>query len=223
MALRQGLVFWWIVLTMSAALGVAWAASETSKVMGSIDVAAGEHTGDLSTVNGSVRIAENAVVGRAKAVNGSIELGSHATAAELRTVNGAVDLQEGAQVDGDVHTVNGRLNLADGADVRGSLTNVNGRIRVAAAHVGGAIETVTASLELGPNARVDGGIHMKKDTGYHESENPPPRVVVLPGSVIGGTLNFERPVKLYVSDRATIGPVQGATAVRFSGDRPPPE
>jgi DUF4097 and DUF4098 domain-containing protein YvlB len=221
MAVRDGYVFGWIVLTMSAALGVAWAASETSRVMGSIEVAAGEHTGDLSTVNGSVHVAENAVVGHAKAVNGSIELESHASAAELHTVNGSVDLQEGAQVDGDVHTVNGRINLENGADVRGSLKNVNGRIRVAAAHVGGAIETVTASLELGPNARVDGGIHMEKDTGYHESGNPPPRVVVLPGSVIGGTLNFERPVKLYVSDRATIGPVQGATAVRFSGDSPP--
>jgi len=49
----------------------------------------------------------------------------------------------------------------------------------------------------------------------------PPRVVVGPGSVIGGTLEFERPVRLYVSDRATIGPVKGATAVKFSGDRPP--
>jgi len=33
-------------------------------------------------------------------------------------------------------------------------------------------------------------------------------------------LAFERPVKLYVSDKATIGPVPGATPVRFSGERP---
>lgn len=206
---------------MNAALGVAWAASETSRVMGSVEVAAGEHTGDVSSVNGSVRVGENAVVGRAKTVNGSIELGSRASAAEVATVNGSIDLQEGVQVDGDVRTVNGRLNLANGADVRGNLKNVNGRIRVAAAHVGGGIESVSGSMELGPNARIDGGIHMKEDTGTHESENQPPRVVVEAGSVIGGTLNFERPVRLYVSDRATIGPVQGATAVRFSGEKPP--
>jgi hypothetical protein len=38
---------------------------------------------------------------------------------------------------------------------------------------------------------------------------------------VKGTLRFERPVELYVSDRATIGPVEGATPVKFSGDRPP--
>jgi hypothetical protein len=38
--------------------------------------------------------------------------------------------------------------------------------------------------------------------------------------VIGGSLKFERPVKLYVSDRARIGPVEGATAISFSGQRP---
>jgi hypothetical protein len=33
-------------------------------------------------------------------------------------------------------------------------------------------------------------------------------------------LVFQRPVKLYVSDRAEIGPVTGATAVRFAGAVP---
>jgi hypothetical protein len=48
-----------------------------------------------------------------------------------------------------------------------------------------------------------------------------PRVVIGPGSVVTGTLRFERPVKLYVSERATIGNVVGATAVKFSGEHPP--
>lgn len=221
MIARNGYVFGWLVLTMNAASGVVWAAAETSRVMGSIEVAADEHTGDLSTVNGSVQVGDNAVVGRARTVNGSVKLGPHASAAEAVTVNGAIHLQEGVQVSGDVHTVNGGLTLENGADVRGNLKNVNGRIRVAAAHVGGGITTVTGSVELGPNARVDGGIHVEKGSGSHESENPPPRIVVGPGSVVGGTLDFERPVKLYVSDRATIGPVQGATPVKFPGDRPP--
>jgi hypothetical protein len=34
-------------------------------------------------------------------------------------------------------------------------------------------------------------------------------------------LRFEREVQLYVSDRATIGTVSGATPIPFSGDKPP--
>jgi len=35
-------------------------------------------------------------------------------------------------------------------------------------------------------------------------------------------MHFHREVKLYVSDRATIGAVSGATPIPFSGDEPPP-
>jgi hypothetical protein len=38
---------------------------------------------------------------------------------------------------------------------------------------------------------------------------------------VQGDLRFERKVRLLVSDKATIGPVTGATAVPFSGDSPP--
>src|SRR2546430_13041158 len=65
-----------------------------SKVMGSIDIGAGEHSGDVSTVNGSIHIGENAVVGRADTVNGSISVERHATAAKLVTVNGTIHLKE---------------------------------------------------------------------------------------------------------------------------------
>jgi hypothetical protein len=34
-------------------------------------------------------------------------------------------------------------------------------------------------------------------------------------------LRFERTVKLYVSDKATIGTVTGATPIPFAGDTPP--
>jgi len=77
---------------------------ETSSVMGSITVGAGEHRGNLSTVNGSIRIGENATVDHAHTVNGSIALEPHAAAADLATVNGSVHLQEGAQVKGRVRT-----------------------------------------------------------------------------------------------------------------------
>jgi len=191
---RRCLVAAGVILGVSAACNTAGAA-ETSKVMGSIEVAAGEHSGDVSTVSGSIRIGESAVVGSAQAVNGSITLGPQARAAALET----------------------------GAEVGGALVNVNGAIRVAAAHVGGAIETVSGGIDLGPNAQVDGGIHVRKSGGWSLSlgSEDVPRIVIGPGTVVGGTLNFERKVSLYVSDKATIGPVQGATVVKYSGARPP--
>ena len=214
------------VFTGCAACCVARAADTAiAKVMGSIDIGADQHAGDLSTVNGSIHIGENAVVGQAATVNGSISVERHATVAKLVTVNGSIHLNEAVRVAGTVQAVNGTLTVANGADVAGRLANVNGAIRVAAAHVGGLIDTATGDIELGPNAHVDGGIHVEKDGSWLHFfwfwSDDTLRVVVGPGSVVGGTLSFERNVKLYVSDRATIGPVEGATAVRFSGDHPP--
>ena len=210
------------IIGMSAACQPAGDGTETSKVMGNIEVAAGEHTGDVSTVNGSIRIRENALVATAVTVNGSIDLASHASAAELKTVNGSIRLGQGARVSGAVNSVNGELSLAEGAEVGGQLGNVNGPIRVAAAHVGGGLDAVSGGIELGPDAQVDGGIHVHKDNGaLNWGGGNVPRIVVGPGSRVGGTLNFERKVLLYVSDKATIGPVQGATVVKYSGERPP--
>jgi len=106
--------------------------------------------------------------------------------------------------------------------VNGQLQNVNGPIRVAAADVRGGIETVSGGIELGPDAHVDGGIHVRKEHSLLSSlGGDVPRIVVGPRSRVGGTLNFERKVLLYVSDQATIGPVQGATVVKYSGERAP--
>jgi len=49
-----------------------------------------------------------------------------------------------------------------------------------------------------------------------------PRIVIGPGATVQGDLRFERTVRLFVSDKATIGPVTGATPIPFSGDIPPP-
>jgi hypothetical protein len=38
--------------------------------------------------------------------------------------------------------------------------------------------------------------------------------------VVEGPLEFEREVKLYVSDTAKVGEIKGATPVRFSGEKP---
>lgn len=195
--------------------------NDISSVMASISVNAGEHRGDLTTVNGSIRVGESAEVGRAHTVNGSITLEPRAIAAEAKTVNGSVHLDDGARVSAGVHSVNGSLRLARGADVTGGLANVNGSIRIDAAHVGGDVETVTGSIEIGPDARVDGRVIVHKDHSDETGSREEPRVVIGPGSVVKGSLKFERPVKLYVSDHASTGAIEGATATTFSGQQPP--
>ena len=47
-----------------------------------------------------------------------------------------------------------------------------------------------------------------------------PQVVIGPGAIVKGKLRFRQEVKLYVSDQATIDPVEGATVTKFSGAHP---
>jgi DUF4097 and DUF4098 domain-containing protein YvlB len=196
--------------------------SAVSKVMGTIDIEPGQHAGDLSTVNGSIRIGADAIVGNAKTVNGSVRLESRAKAAELSTVNGSIDIRDGGHVAGDVHTVNGATHIENDAEVSGSVGTVNGGIRVERAHIVGSINTTNGNIHLGPNAHIDGNVSIDRDRGWHTAEHIP-HVVVGPGTVVRGKLRFGREVVLYVSDRASIGPVEGAEVRMFSGDHPPSE
>jgi hypothetical protein len=198
----------------------ALALADVSRVTESIDVAAGEHAGDLSTVNGSIRAGQSAIVGSAHTVNGSITLDRQVTAQEASTVNGSIHVDEQTHVSGDLRTVNGSVTVASGADIGGRIGNVNGRISVAAAHVGGSIGTVGGNIQLGPGAHVDGGIHVGRVNPESE-DNHVPLIVIGPNSVVNGTLRFERTVRLYVSAEATIGPVEGANPIRFTGAEPP--
>ena len=210
-----------LCLALSAPRMALAAETAISKVMGSIDVAPGEHTGDVSTVNGSIHIGADATVGHANTVNGSVQMDPRAAASGLTTVNGSIHVQDHGRVSGNIHLVNGSVHVDDAADVSGDIANVNGGIRIGAAHVGGSIDTTTGTIDLGPNARIDGNVVMQRDTGWHFGFHSIPRVVVEPGTIVKGKLRFEREVKLYVSERATIGPVEGASVVKFSGDHPP--
>jgi cytoskeletal protein CcmA (bactofilin family) len=218
------------ILALGAALGVALSAapgsvaaheSPTTRVLGSIEVGPGEHAGDVSTVNGGVHIGTDAVVGHAHAVNGGVHIDSRATAAELTTVNGGIKIADGAHITGDIHTVNGTLHIDRGAEVLGAAGNVNGSIHIAGAHVGGSVTTTNGDIDLGPDARIDGNVVVKEDNSWHYGRDRYPHVVIGPGTVVKGELRFERKVVLYVSDHATIGTVQGAEVLKFSGDHPP--
>jgi hypothetical protein len=217
-----------LVLSLAGSLTPAWrvavaADDDNSKVLGSVHVPAGQHTGDATTVNGSVEVGERAAVKHAETVNGSITMHQLSTADSVETVNGSARLEEGVKVAGSVELVNGHISLDRDVDVTGHLSNVNGAIQLSGAHVGGGIETTSGDIDIGPGSRVDGGIIVNKnDEGWFNFSKPRiPQVVIGPGAVVKGQLRFLREVRLYVSDRATIGPVAGATAIKFSGDHPP--
>jgi hypothetical protein len=190
----------------------------------SIHIAAGKPGGEVSTINGSIHADDNAQIAGGHTVNGNISLGDHATATSLTTVNGGISVGAGAKVSETVTTVNGTLALHSGSEIGGRLANVNGTIILAAATVNGGIVTVNGNIDVGANSHVQGGITVKKpSTGLFQwwSDSDKPRVVIGPGTVVEGPLTFERAVRLYVSDTATIGQVTGATPVKFSGDHPP--
>lgn len=211
-----------ISLALATALLAPLAAAaqeDISKVNGSVSVDAGQHAGDVHSVNGSVNVGDGAVVKEASTVNGSVHLGARAQASSLHTVNGAETLAQDAQVSGEASSTNGSISLESGADVKGNVSNVNGAIRLDHAHVGGGIETTSGDINVGEASRVDGGIVVNEQHGWGYGSRPP-RVVIGPHAIVRGTLDFHREVVLQVSDSAQIGPVKGATAVRFSGSQP---
>ncbi len=108
-------------------------------------------------------------------------------------------------------------------DVAGKTSTVNGSITLNAAHVGGGIQTTNGDITVGANSRVEGGILVDKPGGWFNwnTNNRLPHVVIGPHAVVQGPLEFRREVVLQVSDTAQIGPVKGATPVKFSGDMPP--
>lgn len=228
-----------LFLALLACLPLAAGASSTSKVNGSVRVEAGQSAGDVSTVNGSVTIEEgataqdvdtvngsvtierNATVQGAESVNGGISLGEGAKASSVETVNGKLRLAQRVQVSGDVSAVNGSADLAKGVDVGGSLSNVNGKMTIEGAHVARGLKTVNGDIDIGAESRIEGGILVEKPNGgWNIGKRHVPRIVVGPGAVVEGKMRFEHEVELYVSDRAKVGAVEGATAVSFSGERP---
>jgi DUF4097 and DUF4098 domain-containing protein YvlB len=202
--------------------GVLASEGSRSKVNGSIEIRDGETAGDVDTVNGDVRIGARATVQTAETVNGSIRLDAGAKARSLETVNGDIEVRDAGRVEGDASSVNGKLEIETGAEIGGDLENVNGRIRVDGARVKGRVKTVGGDIEIGAGAKVDGGILVEKPNqwGWGGSKSRAPRVVIGPNAVVNGELVFEREVELFVSERAKVGKITGATAKMFAGERP---
>jgi DUF4097 and DUF4098 domain-containing protein YvlB len=209
------------VLVLLSGCNVSDSGDGMKKINGSVHVHAGQPPAVAETVNGGIDIEAGAAVTVASTVNGGIQLGDHATADKLTTVNGGILIGSGAHVAGTATSVNGSVLLKDGADVLGKVANVNGKISLTTAHVGGGIKTVSGDIKIYGTSHVEGGITIEKSSGIIKFGNDTPRVEIGPGATVQGDLHFEREVKLYVSDRATIGTVSGATPIAFSGDTAP--
>lgn len=195
------------------------------KVNGSITASAGQTYGDLSTVNGGIKIEAGARTEDASTVNGGIKVAERAQTRNLETVNGGIRLESGVQVDGDMETVNGEVFVDRGGRISGGVTTVNGAIGLVDADLGKGIDTVNGDITVGVNSHVRGGIKVEKPTSnwmpISFGRREPPRIIVGPNATVDGPLVFEREVKLFVHRTAKIGPVTGATAVPYDGDRAP--
>jgi len=213
-------------LTLMLALAFAVPAladdGDVDKVNGSIQVADGTSAGKLSTVNGGIHVGMHSHARSAETVNGGIDVGDGATLDSLETVNGGLHLGSGVKIAKGVTAVNGSITAGNAADISGKVENVNGGIKLDAAHVGGGIQTVNGDITVGANSHVEGGIFIDENHSlFSWGTSRKPRVVIGPHAVVQGKLTFKRDVELYVSDSATIGPVEGATPQKFSGDQPP--
>ncbi len=216
-----------LVLALALLVASAGAAAQQSidKVNGSITAQAGQTYRDLSTVNGSIRIEEGARTEEASTVNGSIKVDDRAQTRDMETVNGGIRLGRDVQVDGSLETVNGEVFVDRGGRVSGGVATVNGAIGLVATELGRGIETVNGDITVGAGSHVRGGIKIEKPTSnwmpISFGRKQPPRIIIGPNATVDGALVFEREVKLYVHRTAKIGPVTGATAVAYDGDRAP--
>jgi hypothetical protein len=200
-----------------------YAGDSYNTINGSVHVAAGRPAEAASTVNGSITIDDDATVDSVGTVNGGIHVGARATSKSLTTVNGSITVNAAAHT-AYIKSVNGSLTVGEGAEVSGDLTTVNGKIAVHAAHIAGRISDVEGDISILGAARVDGGILVEKHHGFSiPVRYRDPTIIIGPGAQVLGELKFERKVYLFVSDRATVGSVTGATAVTFSGETPPSE
>ncbi len=202
-------------------------AGGASTVNGSITVGSGATvTGALDTVNGAIRIDKNAVIEDAETVNGSIKIGSGVKAEDIAGVNGTIRIGENVTIMGEVSVVNGKIGVDSGTTISDDVSNVNGEINITGAEIGGNLSTVNGDVSLNEGTNLHGDLTIQKPGGINwgKSNSRKPRVIIGPGSKVGGEIIAEREVELYISDTAEVGGVSGVismdNAIRFSGKRP---
>ncbi len=172
-----------------------------------------------STINGEITVGPGAVVnGELRTINGKISVAAGAQTGKLATINGGITLADAVH-SGELAAINGGISLGKNADVTGDVATVNGNIALCGAQVDGGLSFYNGTALLADGTVMQGNVTVKKPNGT-EPSNHEPRLIVGPHTTVTGTIAFERPGILYVSDRAVIHGVTGATAVKFSGVAP---
>lgn len=175
--------------------------------------------GTLKTINGSVRVEPGAQVADIASVNGKILIGHGASTGDIDAVNGSTECEEDTRIKGNIELVNGPVRVKKGARVSGNVKTVNGPIRLSGAIVEGNVNNYNGGIVITDDSLVHGDVIVSRPQGQALSNEP---VVILgPGAEVRGALRFERPVRLYVHDRARHGAVTGAEPIAFSGDKLP--
>lgn len=210
-------------LSVTSAFAHASDQQDIDKVNGSITAEASHTYGNLETVNGSIRIESSARIEDAETVNGSIKAADNIHAGSLSTVNGSIRIGPQARIGGTVETVNGSVFVDRGGEIARDVETVNGAIGLVDSDLGGGIATVNGDITVGAGSHVRGGIRVEKPGMQWISigKRKPPRIIIGANARVDGALVFEREVKLYVHRSARIGPVTGASAVRYDGERAP--
>ena len=210
---------------------------------GSVNIASGAKVQTATTTNGEIELADDAGASALQTTNGGITIGARGRATgSVTATNGSIRLGKDAEIGGKVSAINGSTDL-DGAHVAGGIEARNGTVTIGpGSKVEGGVKTVDGAIMVGAGATVAGGILIEpadnsrctrncNDTGtttfsglvaaiLGSKDSAKPRVVIGPGAVVMGKLDFRRDVDLYVSDRAKTGPVEGATAKIFTGEKP---
>jgi hypothetical protein len=211
----------------------------------SVNIASGAKVQTVSNTNGEIELADNAEARELRTTNGNITIGAHGrVTGGVTTTNGSVRLGQGAEIGGKVTAINGSADL-DGAHVAGGIETRQGAVTIGhGSKVEGGVKTIDGAITIGAGVTVTGGLliepadnsrctHDCNDTGTttfsglmaaifgsKQSDTAKPQVVIGPGAVVQGKLDFRRDVDLEVSDRAKIGAVNGATAKMFAGEKP---
>lgn len=188
-----------------------------ANVNGSIQVGPGSVTGSIRNVNGSISVEDKASVGAIETVNGALRLGNEVRiAGAASTVNGSLQGGTDVHIEGNASTVNGRLTLAAGSRVAGRVSTVNGGIRLEASQAV-AVETTSGSIELLDGTIIEGTLRVREPS---REQRDRPRVLIGADVRVGGPLQFDRPVELYIHESAEVGEIHGAEARFFSGEQP---
>lgn len=182
------------------------------------DVLVAEHVaaggGAFRTVNGDIHIGAGAQVDACTSVHGRITVGEGARTGPLEAVNGDLAVARAALVNGPINLVNGRVSIEDDVRVVGGVGTVNGEIKIRGSVVGGDVVNYNGAITLTEGTEVLGDVIVRDTVGVNGQRVP--RVVIGPNSVVAGRLVFERPVRLYIHETATVADTGGFASATFS-------